>query len=126
MKLGKSCWEVLAVPNDSRYRIVSVLPSATEILFALGLGDRVLGVSHECDYPPAAREKRVLVRSAFDPDSLTAAEIDSVVSDLVRRGDSIYVVDDVAVQQLQPELIVTQTLCDVCAVATDHVDEIVK
>lgn len=111
--------------TEGRHSIISLLPSATEILFALGLGNRVVGVSHECDYPPTARDKQVLVRSAFDPNVLTAAEIDNVVSDLVRRGESIYVVDDLAVKQLQPELIVTQTLCDVCAVATDHVDEIV-
>lgn len=111
--------------NANRQRIVSLLPSATEILFALGLGDRVHGISHECDYPPPTADKRVLVRSAFDPETMTAAEIDSVVSDLVQRGESIYIVDDEAVRQVQPELIVTQTLCDVCAVATDHVDEIV-
>lgn len=112
--------------TEGQQRIVSLLPSATEILFFLGLGDRVLGISHECDYPPAARDKEVLVRPAFDPTTMTAAEIDEAVSSIVRRGESTYVVNGEAVKQLQPELIVTQTLCDVCAVATDHVDEIVQ
>src|SRR5690606_9202601 len=79
-----------------------------------------------CDYPPKAREKTVLVRPAFDPDKYTAAEIDEIVSDLARRGESTYIVDDVVAKQLRPELIVTQDLCDVCAVATDHVDKIVN
>lgn len=111
--------------TETPQRIVSLLPSATEILFALGLGPRVLGISHACDYPPAVKHKEVLVQAAFDPDTLTADEIDRLVADFVGRGESIYVVNDGAVQRLQPDLIVTQTLCDICAVATDHVDEIV-
>lgn len=107
-------------------RIVSLLPSATEILFSLGLGDRVHGISHECDYPPAARDKEVLVQSAFDPTTMTAAEIDKTVSDTVRRGESTYVVNAAAVQNVRPELIVTQTLCEVCAVSSNHVAEIVQ
>ncbi|HEY8417576.1 MAG TPA: cobalamin-binding protein [Limnochordales bacterium] len=101
-------------------RIVSLLPSATEILYALGLGDRVCGVTHECDYPPDARTKRVLVQPAFDPIRMTPAEIDAVVARLAREGKSTYVVDEAGLQELQPDMIVTQSLCEVCAVAGNH------
>src|ERR1700761_9554087 len=72
-------------------RIVSLLPSATEILFALGLGDNVVGVSHECDYPPAARTKQVVIQSRVKKDA-TPAEIDAQVRDFVSRGESLYAV----------------------------------
>ncbi|MFS8571311.1 MAG: cobalamin-binding protein [Thermaerobacter sp.] len=101
-------------------RIVSLLPSATEIAYALGLGERVCGVTHECDYPPDARTKRVLVQPAFDPSRLTAREIDALVSRLAREGKSVYEVDQAAIQELEPDMIITQTLCEVCAVASDH------
>src|SRR5690606_32051564 len=92
-------------------RIVSLLPSATEIAYALGLGERVCGVTHECDYPPDARTKRVLVQPAFDPSRLTAREIDALVSRLAREGKSVYEVDQAAIQELEPDMIITQTLC---------------
>ncbi|MBO8140862.1 MAG: cobalamin-binding protein [Firmicutes bacterium] len=103
-------------------RIVSLLPSATEILFALGLGDAVRAVTHECDFPPEAKSRRVLVRPAFDPHRLKPREIDEAVATRVRNGESVYVIDEEGLAEEQPDLVVTQSLCEVCAVATGHVD----
>ena len=98
--------------------IVSLLPSATEILFALGLGDNVVGVSHECDFPPAARTKQVVIQSRIKKDA-TPAEIDTQVRDFVSRGESLYAVDADLLENLKPDLIVTQDLCHVCAASPD-------
>jgi iron complex transport system substrate-binding protein len=99
-------------------RIVSLIPSATEILFALGLGDEVCGVSHECDFPAAARTKRVVVRPRI-PENLPAAEIERQVRDYVSRGESLYIVDAAALAELDPDIIITQDLCHVCAATPD-------
>jgi iron complex transport system substrate-binding protein len=99
-------------------RIVSLLPSATEILYALGLGDSVAGVTHECDFPPAAAAKPPLIRPRVDPHA-APAEIDRQVSELVQRGESIYAVDAELLASLAPDLIVTQDLCHVCAASPD-------
>src|ERR671925_555211 len=101
-------------------RIVSLLPSATEILFLLGLGDRVVGVSHECDYPPEAEARPALVRPAVDP-GLPSAELDAQVSARLRAGQGLYVLDEALLAELRPDLVVTQALCDVCAVRHDEV-----
>lgn len=103
-------------------RICSLLPSATEILFALGLGDHVTGVSHECDYPEAARSRRVLTRCAFDSEHLNQSEIDLAVKTLAREGKSLYIIDDDALREAQPDLIVTQDLCHVCAITPAEVE----
>jgi iron complex transport system substrate-binding protein len=99
-------------------KIVSLLPSATEILFALGLGDSVVGVSHECDFPPEAKTKRVVIHSRL-PHGLPAAEIDRLVREYMSRGESLYAVDAPALDELHPDLIVTQDLCHVCAASPD-------
>jgi iron complex transport system substrate-binding protein len=99
-------------------RIVSLLPSATEILFALGFDREVVGVSHECDFPAAERSKRVVIQSRIAHDA-TPAEIDRQVRDYVSRGESLYAVDAQALEQLAPDLIVTQDLCHVCAASPD-------
>ena len=99
-------------------RIVSLLPSATEILYALGLGDSVVGVTHECDFPPAAAKKPPVIRPRVDPHA-APAEIDRQVSELVQRGESIYAVDAALLAALAPDLIVTQDLCHVCAASPD-------
>jgi iron complex transport system substrate-binding protein len=99
-------------------RIVSLLPSATEILYALGLGDSVVGVTHECDYPPEAAKKPPLIRPRVDPHA-SPAEIDRQVRELVQRGESIYAVDAELLASLAPDLIVTQDLCHVCAASPD-------
>lgn len=99
-------------------RICSLLPSATEILYAIGLGDSVVGVTHECDFPPEAAQKPALIRPRVDPKA-KPAEIDRQVSELVARGESIYAVDADLLGSLSPDLIVTQDLCHVCAASPD-------
>jgi iron complex transport system substrate-binding protein len=99
-------------------RICSLLPSATEILFALGLGDSIVGVTHECDFPPAAKSKPPLIRPRVDPHA-PPAEIDRQVRELVERGESIYGVDADLLESLAPDLIVTQDLCHVCAASPE-------
>jgi iron complex transport system substrate-binding protein len=104
-------------------RIVSLVPSATELLFALGLGDEVTAVTHECDYPPEARDRARVTRDIIGP-GLDAAAIDRAVRELTEEGRSIYELDEAALERLQPDLIVTQALCTVCAVSYDDVREI--
>src|SRR5215468_10524230 len=99
-------------------RIVSLLPSATEILFALGLGEQVVGVSHECDYPPAARAKPVVIHSRIHKDTMPL-EIDRLVRQFTARGESVYSVDAEALRRLAPDRIVTQNLCSVCAASPE-------
>jgi iron complex transport system substrate-binding protein len=106
-------------------RIVSLVPSATEMLFALGLGDDVTGVTHECDYPAEARERPRVTRDVIGP-GLSAAQIDRAVRDLTEQGEAIYELDEDALHRLQPELIVTQALCAVCAVSYDEVKTVAE
>jgi iron complex transport system substrate-binding protein len=97
-------------------KICSFLPSATEIAFALGLGDSVVGVTHECDFPPAAKSRRIVVKSAVDQDRCTSGEIDRVVAEHLRSGESVYTIDLEQLRAADPDIILTQELCDVCAV----------
>ena len=99
-------------------RIVSLLPSATEILFALGFDREIVGVSHECDFPAQARTKRVVIHSRL-PHDAAPAEIDRLVREYVARGESLYSVDAKALEELAPDLIITQDLCQVCAASPD-------
>ena len=99
-------------------RVVSLLPSATEILFALGLDKEIVGVSHECDFPAQARTKRVVIHSRV-PHGATPAEIDAFVREQVAQGQSMYSVDAEALEELAPDLIVTQDLCHVCAASPE-------
>src|SRR5947209_10043520 len=101
-------------------RIVSLVPSATEMLFALGLGPDVIAVTHECDYPPAALELPKITRDVL-PSGLSAAEIDAAVKERTLAGESIYELDTDTLHDLRPDLIVTQALCSVCAVSYDDV-----
>jgi iron complex transport system substrate-binding protein len=101
-------------------RIVSLVPSATEILFALGLGSEVIAVTHECDYPAAAGELPRVTRDAL-PGDLTPGQIDAAVRARTEQGESIYELDAEALHELRPDLIVTQALCAVCAVSYDDV-----
>jgi iron complex transport system substrate-binding protein len=96
-------------------RIVSFLPSATELAFSLGLGDDVVGVSHECDYPPEARTRPAVVHCAISLGDMTPSEIDAAVSTQLRVGGSIYTVDTELLKLLAPDLILVQDLCEVCA-----------
>src|SRR5712692_1418169 len=104
-------------------RIVSLLPSATEILFALGLDDQVVGVSHECDFPAAARGKKVVIHSRI-PKNASSAEIDRLVREFSVHGESVYSVDAEALRSLAPDLIITQDLCHVCAASPDDLTAI--
>jgi iron complex transport system substrate-binding protein len=101
-------------------RIASLVPSATEMLFALGLGRSVVAVTHECDFPPGAADLPHLTRNVI-PEGLTAAEIDREVRERTERGESIYALDEDLLHDLQPDLIVTQQVCEVCAVSFDDV-----
>lgn len=106
-------------------RIVSLVPSATEMLFALGLGGELVGVTHECDYPPAARELPKVTRDVL-PTGLNPAQIDAAVKERTLAGESIYELDAEALHELAPDLIVTQALCSVCAVSFDDVRAIAE
>ncbi len=101
-------------------RIVSLVPSATEMLFALGLGADLIAVTHECDYPPEAQELPKITRDVL-PAGLSAAEIDAAVKERTLAGESIYELDVEMLHDLRPDLIVTQALCSVCAVSYDDV-----
>ncbi|HEU4393812.1 MAG TPA: ABC transporter substrate-binding protein [Solirubrobacterales bacterium] len=101
-------------------RIASLVPSATEMLFALGLGGDVVAVTHECDFPPAARELPHLTATVL-PEGLAAGEIDAAVKSVVGEGHTLYSLDEERLAELAPELIVTQAICDVCAVSYEDV-----
>jgi iron complex transport system substrate-binding protein len=101
-------------------RIASLLPSATEIVFALGLGDQVVAVSHECDYPPGASKRPVLTKSAIHQKIHKSLEVDQEVE---KHGGDIYEIDEKLLEELKPDLILTQELCTVCAVSYTKVKE---
>lgn len=112
--------------SSDEQRIISLLPSATEILFALGLENETRAVTHECDYPAAALGKPHITRSLLAPD-LTSGEIDAAVREqLVADAHSLYTIDRALLTAIDPTLIVTQRLCEVCAVAYDEVLEAVR
>ena len=107
-------------------RICSFLPSTTEILYDLGLGDSLTGVTHECDYPPEAREKKRVIMSFINPEKLSSREIDELVSRNAAEGKSTYLIDKDALKEADPDLILTQELCQVCAVSGNEVTEAVE
>ena len=94
-------------------RICSFLPGATEIVYELGLQDQLFGVTHECDYPVAALKKPNVVRSVFDGTQPTSAEISQVISDRLKEGLGIYEIDQEVLQAAQPDLLLTQAICEV-------------
>jgi iron complex transport system substrate-binding protein len=106
-------------------RIVSLVPHATELCFALGLGEELVAVTHECGYPPAALRLAKVTRDALPP-GLDAGRIDAAVRERVAAGDSIYELDHELLSALRPELIITQALCPVCAVSYEEVVAIAK
>lgn len=108
----------------TRHRIISLLPSTTEIIFALGAGDQVVGVTHECDFPPEAAQRKHCTRNLLPP-GLSAAEIDEAVcKSLASDVHSIYLLDTDVIRNLQPTVIVTQSLCAVCAVPENAVRDL--
>lgn len=116
------------MPHPSRpaERVVSFLPAATEMLCALGLADRLVGVSHECDYPPEARARPIVVRNALDLEHMTLAEIDTAVAARIGAGESLYEVDETLLRELAPDLILTQDLCQVCAPSGNEVTRVLR
>ncbi len=105
----------------SAQQIVSFLPSATEIACALGLTDQLVGITHECDYPPEVKGKAVVVRKALPIETMSQLEIDDAVSQRMRDGLSLYEIDEQLLQTLAPDLILTQDLCQVCAPSGNEV-----
>jgi len=107
-------------------RIASFLPAATEMIYLLGLGDDLVGRSHECDYPEEARAKQVLVDCALDLSTMTMAQIDVAVSGQLSQGKSLYTVDEAKLRAAAPQLLVTQNLCQVCGPAGNEVTQVLK
>ncbi len=106
--------------NDLAMRICSLLPSATEIAFSLGLGDSIVGVTHECDYPAEAKSKPIVVNSVIDPHR-SSSEIDKTITELLRNRKGVYTIDLSRFKEANPDLIITQELCDVCAIDYNEV-----
>jgi iron complex transport system substrate-binding protein len=107
-------------------RIISFLPSATEMAYALGLGNQLVGVTHECDYPPEAKTKPIVVRSVLPVETMSQREIDTAVTARLRDGLSLYQVDEALVRDIAPDLILTQDLCQVCAPSGNEVTQLLK
>jgi iron complex transport system substrate-binding protein len=106
-------------------RICSLVPGATETLFALGLGNQVVGVTHECDWPPEAAERPTVTAALVETAELGSAEIDQAVADAAGNGKPLYAVDADVWAQIDADVVIAQELCEVCAVSTDQLDEIV-
>ncbi len=113
-------------PMTTLPRIVSFLPSATEMACALGLAEQLVGITHECDYPPEVRGKTVVVRNALPIESMSQPEIDAAVAERMREGLSLYQVDEKLLRELAPDLILTQNLCQVCAPSGNEVAQVLK
>ncbi len=107
-------------------QIVSFLPSATEMACALGLADQLVGITHECDYPPEISGKPVVVRNALPIETMSQPQVDAAVAQRIRDGLSLYEVDEKLLQQLAPDLILTQNLCQVCAPSGNEVSQAVN
>ena len=107
-------------------RIVSFLPSATEMACALGLADSIVGITHECDYPPEIKNKPVVVRNVLPLERMSQGEIDRAVAERIRNGQSLYEIDEQLLRELVPDLILTQNLCQVCAPSGNEVSQVIK
>ncbi|HEX5456928.1 MAG TPA: cobalamin-binding protein [Candidatus Nitrosotalea sp.] len=107
-------------------RLVSFLPSATEILYELGMGDNVFAVTHECNYPADAKTKPKVIHSSFDPQKMSSQEIDNKVIELVTSGKDIYILDEQVLKKANPDLIISQGICEVCSPYTREIDKAVS
>lgn len=117
--------------NDTSFtlmpkRIVSFLPSATEMLYDLGVGNQIVGVTHECNFPDDAKQKPRVIHSSFDPQKMVSKEIDRKVMELVRTGKEIYIIDEKTLKEANPDLIVAQGLCEVCSPFTKEINKAVS
>jgi iron complex transport system substrate-binding protein len=107
-------------------RICSLVPAATEIVFALGLGDRVVGVTHECDWPPEATSRPAVTASLIESDRLNSLDIDRAVSEAAGNGKPLYAIDEERWREIEADIILVQELCDVCAVSRDDLDGVLR
>jgi len=107
-------------------RILSFQPTSTEMAYALGAGRSIVGVSHECSYPPAARKKPVVSTSLIDPERMSSLEIDRAVAAAAREGKSLYRIDRELVRRLKPDFLLTQSLCEVCATSPSDLREVLQ
>ena len=105
----------------SSERIVSFLPSATEVLYEIGAGDQIFGVTHECKFPESAKRKPKVINSSFDPAKMNSREIDNKIVELMQSGRDIYVIDDRILKEAKPDLIVAQGVCEVCSPFTKEI-----
>ena len=103
-------------------RVVSFLPSGTEIIYAIGAGNQITGVTHECKYPDDAKSKPRVVHSSFNPTNMTSREIDNKIVELVKTGGNIYVINDQNLKEARPDLIIAQGACEVCAPFAKEID----
>lgn len=103
-------------------RIVSFLPSATELIFELGAGDDLVGVTHECLYPEQAKQKPRVISSVFDPETMSSLQIDEKITELARTGQPIFLVQEENIKRAQPDLIIAQGTCAVCSAYTNEVN----
>ena len=105
------CHNVPSIIGEYAMRICSFLPSATEIIYALGLGDQLYAVSHECDYPSEARKLPRVVHSVFEDRHYSSAEIHAIIEERLREGKGIYDIDEDVLREAAPDLVLTQELC---------------
>src|SRR5437867_11299571 len=106
-------------------RIISFLPSATEILYELGVGDQVLAVTHECNYPVEASSKPRVIHSSFNPEKMSSHQIDNKVVELIHTQKDIYVLDETVLKNANPDLIIAQGICEVCSPYTREINRAV-
>lgn len=112
--------------NSAPSRIVTTLPSATEIVALLGLQEKLVGITHECDYPPEIQSKPVVMRSVFDSTKMTSRSIDDAVLERVTKGLSVFEVNERLLKSLAPDLIITQELCEVCATPFQEISKVIN
>jgi len=110
----------------SSERIVSFLPSATEVLYQIGAGDQIFGVTHECKFPESAKRKPKVINSSFDPAKMNSKEIDNKIVELMQSGRDIYVIDDRILKEAEPDLIVAQGVCEVCSPFTKEINRAIS
>jgi iron complex transport system substrate-binding protein len=110
----------------SERRIVSFLPSSTEILYEIGAGEKIVGVTHECNYPPDSKRKPKVIKSSFDSTKINSKEIDRKIVELIHSGRDIYLVDDNILKAARPDLIISQGICEVCSPFTKEINRAIS